>query len=348
VIHLIYGKDRYLVRQTLQRLRDELRAKDDMLDANTSVLDGAQLTPGELLANAQAVPFLAASRLVIVEGLLAHIGGGRRGRRGKKAAEDDPLAPWEAAATQLGDAAQTPATTTLVFIDDELTKSNPALAIFAKVGRVQVCDGLDASQLRGWIEEAATARGVRFDRGALQGFAQAVGTDVGTIESELDKLAAYADGAPVDAETVGLLVSTAQERKVWDMTDAVVAGDERKALSAMRALLDDGEPPPLLTFMLVRQYRQLVIARDMRERGARRDDIAAALGTNSYRAERIAETAGRYGWDTLRAAYATLLDADLAVKRGLRDDAASLQLAVHELCRLAPGQRRATPAAPRR
>ena len=339
MIHLIHGKDRYLVRRALHDLRDELARGDDMLDTNTTVLDGATLTPGELLAHAQAVPFLAQSRLVIVEGLLAQVGGGRRGRRSKKLADDDPLAPWAAAAAQLADPAQMPPTTTLVFVEGELGRSNAAFSIFAPISRVVTCDGLGKDELISWIQGAAKARGVTFEGRALAAFSQLTNGDLWTIENELDKLAAYTGGGSVTEDTVEQVVSSAQEAKVWDLSDAIVAGNERKALAVMRTLLEAGEPAPLLMFMVVRQYRQIVMLKDMREHRARPDEIQRATGILPFRMGAVGALASRYGWEDLRAAYATLLDADLAVKRGLRDDEAALQLAVHELCRMAPAAR---------
>ncbi len=339
MIHLLYGNDGYRVRHALRAIRAQADAGDGMLDANTTVLDGASLTPGELLGHAQAAPFLASARLVIVEGLLAQIGGGRRGRRGKKAADGGPLAAWEAAAAQLADPATMPASTTLVFVEGELPKTNAAFPIFAPIAHAVQYDKLAKDELPGWVQRAADARGLRVAPRALAAIVRLTAGDLWTAENELDKLAAYAGGDAVDEDMVMRVVSAAQEARVWDLSDAVVAGDERKALASMRALIEAGEAAPLLMFMLVRQYRQIAIVKDMRERRARQDEIARVTGIPGFRINAVATLASRYTWPLLREAYSALLDADLAVKRGLRDDEASLQLVVHELCALAPGAR---------
>ncbi|MDE3096971.1 MAG: DNA polymerase III subunit delta [Chloroflexota bacterium] len=347
MIHLLHGSDGYRIRHALREIRAQADAGDGMLDANTTVLDGTSLTPGELLAHAQAVPFLASARLVIVEGLLAQIGGGRRGRRGKKATDGGPLAAWEAAAAQLADAATMPASTTLVFVEGELAKTNAAFPIFAPIAHAVQYDKLAKDELPGWIQRAADARGLRLAPRALAAIARLTAGDLWTAENELDKLAAYAAGDVVDEDVVSRVVSSAQVARVWDLGDAVVAGDERAALTSMRALLDEGQAAPLLMFMLVRQYRQIAIVKDMRDRRARQDEIARAAGIPGFRINAVSALASRYTWPLLREAYGALLDSDLAVKRGLRDDEASLQLLVHELCALAPGARPAGGYAPR-
>jgi DNA polymerase-3 subunit delta len=336
VIHLFHGKDDYRVREAVREVRNRLRAGDDMLESNTTVLEGRGLTAGELLGHATAMPFLASARLVIVEGLLAALGEVRGGRRAKKNAADDPLEPWRRAAATLGDAATMPPTTTLVFVEGELKKNNAAFSIFAPIARTVDYGLLAKDELPTWINDRAREKGVNLAPRAMASLAQLIGPDLWAIDNELDKLAAYADGAIVEHETVAEIVSQAQETKVWDLTDAIVAGDARKALDAMRRLLAEGEAATLLAFMVTRQFRQLALVKDMRERGARADDVARVSGVVPFRLSAIGAVASRISWADIGAAYARILDADLSVKRGLADDESALQLLVHELCALAP------------
>ncbi|MHB8685091.1 MAG: DNA polymerase III subunit delta, partial [Dehalococcoidia bacterium] len=228
---------------------------------------------------------------------------------------------------------------TLVFVEGDLPKTNAAFPIFAPIAHAVQYDALPKGELPGWIKHSADTRSLALDPRALAALAQLTAGDLWTIENELDKLAAYAGGEPVDEATVSWVVSSAQEARIWDLSDAVVAGDERKALAAMRALIEEGQPATLLLFMVVRQYRQIAIVKDMRERRARQEEIARVAGIPGFRINAVSALASRYGWPLLRQAYSALLDADLAVKRGLRDDEVSLQLLVHELCALAPGAR---------
>jgi DNA polymerase III subunit delta len=336
VIHLFHGKDDYRVRQAVREVRDHLRAADDMLESNTTALEGRGLTPGELLAHATAMPFLASSRLVVVEGLLAALAEVRGGRRTKKNAADDPLEPWRRAAATLADPANMPDTTTLVFVEGDLKKTNAAFSIFAPIARTVEYATLAKDELPSWIEARARAKDVKLAPRAMASLAQLVGPDLWALDNELDKLAAYSDGAVVEPETVAEIVSHAQETRIWDLTDGIVAGEERKALSAMRGLLAEREAATYLTFMVTRQFRQLALVKDMRERGARADDVARTAGVPPFRLAAVGAIASRMSWADLRAAYARILDADLSVKRGLADDESALQLLIHELCAMAP------------
>ena len=337
MIHLIHGKDDYQVRKAVAAIRDALAASDDMLASNTTVLDGPGLAPAELLAHATTVPFLASNRLVIVEGLLRALGEVKGGRRKKKADADDPFEPWRQAAAQLSSPATMPETTTLVFVEGELAKTNPAFPIFAPIARTVEYAPLQSGDVATWIERSAKEKKLKLAAGVARRLADLIGGDLWTLDNELDKLAAYANGETIDERMLTELVSAAHETKVWDLTDAVVAGNQRKAITAMRRLLGDGQHPQVLLIMIARSYRQLVLVKDARDRRASREETQRVSGVPGFKLNEIGSLAGRYSWPELRRAYRKLLDADLNVKRGLQDDESSLQLLVHELCAMAPG-----------
>ena len=341
MIRLLYGKDDYRLRRRLREIRASLDP-ESVQGSNISVLDGAALTPGELLAHASAAPFLAPERLVTVEGLVAALASERRGRKKKDA--DDPLAAWEAALAQLSSGALPP-TTTLIFVEGTVDQRTRAFKLFAGISQVEEFNLLtgreDGAALAEWITRIAEEQGASVAGRVTATVAQLSGGDLWAVETELAKLSAYAAGETIDQEMLATASSFAQETKVWELADGIVAGDERKALGAMRRLIDAGEPPQLLLFMVARQFRQLVIIKDMRERGLSNRDIEAAAGLPSFRVGPVSQIAARYTWATLRACYEGLLEADLNVKRGLVGVEEALQLLVHDLCAEAPQTRTA-------
>jgi DNA polymerase-3 subunit delta len=270
------------------------------------------------------------------------VGEQRRGRRAKKTASDDPLESWRAAATQLADHAVMPATTTLVFVEGELTMdktqrvTNPAFALFAPLAQVEAWEPLSGGELASWVRQSGEAKGVNLAPRAVAALSQLAGPDLWALDNDLEKLAAYASGELVDEKTIAEVVSAAQQAKVWDLTDAIVEGNARKASSALQRLLREGEPATLIAFMIARQFRQIALVKDMRMRRMRQDEIERGAGITSYRLKAVGDLAGRYSWGALRRAYALLLESDLAVKRGIQNDEAALDLLVNQLCALAP------------
>src|SRR5690349_6990085 len=70
-----YGPNTYALRQQVAQMTDAYRAKAGS-DYGLERIDGTTAKPRELAATLQASPFLASSRLVIVEGLGANKSAG--------------------------------------------------------------------------------------------------------------------------------------------------------------------------------------------------------------------------------------------------------------------------------
>jgi DNA polymerase-3 subunit delta len=335
MIYLLHGKDTFQSRRALEGIRARLQTPDGLLESNTVVLDGSKISPLELLQQVTVMPFLAPGRLVIVEGLIAALGAVRKGQ-GKRTKADDPLEAWRGAGEQLRDPASMPESTTLVLMEGELDAKNPAFAIFAPIAQTTEYTPIKDRALAGWVKDELRGRNLRMSDEAIRALVEAIGADLWAMYNELNKLETLAAGDVVDEETVREAVAQARETRLWDLTDAVVAGNEREAIAALAQLLSEGEPAVLLTSQVARQYRQLAILKELRADRATEGEMSRAAGVPAWKAGKVSALAARYSWADLRRAYALLVDADLSVKRGLQDDESALQLLVHELCALAP------------
>lgn len=350
MIAVLYGRDDFSAHEALAALMHELDSDPSMegLAENTARVEGAAARPDELLALCQTVPFLASHRLVIVEGLLSRFesAGARRGRsRRKQASQESALAEWERFIEALP---SLPESTALVFLDGELDASrNAFLQALRPLARIEEFRPLAQGDVAGWITRRAQQYGVSLQARAVAALAGLVGNHLWTLDSELRKLAVYAGDSQVSEDDVRSLVSLAREPNVFAMADAVIEGRARDAVDLFQRLLAEGEPPQRLLTMIARQYRLLLLAKEMLDQGTRPPEISARLRVQGFVIQRLLQQAPLYNIETLRAAYRRLLDADLSVKRGIQDEETALELLIFELAALA-GSRRATPPAGRR
>ncbi len=342
MIYLLYGQDSFQVHRALEAIRARLTTPDGMLASNTVTLDGAKLEPLELMQHATVVPFLAPARLVIVEGLLAAIGTGRSGRKKKG---DDPLAAWADLADQLGAPGALPETTTLVLVEGDLDtgpdgrklkKPNPAFTLFAPIAQTKDHPLVKDKELATWVRAELKHMDLTLNERAIRALVDAVGPDLWAMHNELRKIEAYANGEEVDEALVAEIVGQAREAKLWDLTEAVVAGDERRAIDTLASRLTAGDAAPMLVSMIARQYRQLVVVKELMQERASKGEVARSAGIPEWKVDAVSSVATRYEWPALRRAYELLVDADLSVKRGLQDDESALQLLIHKLIELAP------------
>lgn len=339
MIAVFYGKDDFSANEALAALRDQLDT-DGMLADNAVRVEGSSAKPDELLVLCQTMPFLGAHRLIVVHGLLGRLERPeRRGRR--RAQQESGLGVWEPFVAALP---LLPETTVLVFMDRELSVRNALLQAVRPHAQVREFKPLQQSEVAAWINARAARDGVTLEARAVAALAQLVGNQLWTLESETQKLGTYAGGGPVTEADVRALVTLAREPNVFAMADAVVEGRAHDAADLLLRLLAEGDSPQRLLAMVARQYRLLLLTKELQQRGVRPQEIGTRLQVQGFVMQRLLNQAPAYTVERLRTAYRKLLDADLSVKRGVFDDETALHLLVFELAGLAG----ATPADGRR
>ncbi len=156
-----------------------------------------------------------------------------------------------------------------------------------------------------------------------------LGTDGWTLATELDKLIAATDGEITEALVDGL-VSRSGSATIWELVDAIAARDFPKAQSALRGLLDAGEPAIRVFAMVVRQYRILLGVQAAAAEGGTDVAIGKQLGVHPYSVRQARRQVSRFSEAELKRIFGELVEQDLAVKTGRRDAAEALELFVAE------------------
>lgn len=345
MIHVIYGEDEFRAAEAVRALKQSLDA-DGSLATNTTVLAGRGLTPQTLVQHAAALPFLAAARLVIVEGLLTALGG----RRGAA----DAWQPF------LDFLPAMPPSNHVVLLEPPPRRDDrdrgaavarsPLLAALRPHPQVTVTE-LPAlktwsrggpSEVARWLQDRAVQRGISMEPRALEALAALVGANLRMLATELEKLAVYARGRAITAEDVRLLTPQAREERIFDLVDAVVEGRAAEALRLLRRMLEDGSETPSHLFALIaRQLRMMVRAAELIEARAAPEAIAEATGARGFPLEKLTRQARAAGRGAAEASLRAVETSDHAVKTGRLAEALALELLVVRLADLAPGGARA-------
>ncbi|MFH1650770.1 MAG: DNA polymerase III subunit delta [Chloroflexota bacterium] len=323
MLYILYGEDDFSRQQALTQIRQGI-GTEDVLAANTSVLEGQQLTVDQLRAVSETVPFLAEKRLVIVNGLLGRYEPPRRGapRRKKKDAaasgEDNALAER---------LTQVPEFTVVVLADGGISERNPLLRKIADKATVRVFPLVKGARLTQWVRERVSRAGGSIAPGALDLLAKLVGSNLWTMANEIDKLLLFTEGRQIEQEDVAAVVSAAQETSVFNMVDAILESRAGAAQLLLQRMLQQGASPAYLLVMLTRQLGIIVRVREMVLQRKPRGEIQARLGlANDYVLRKALEQAERYSLARLREVYHRLLEADLAIKTGKMDGELALSL----------------------
>lgn len=308
-VYLFYGEDRFARLEAVAALRREHDA-DGALVNNSVNFDGARLSLAELGAAVAAAPFLGGVRWVRVEGLCARFGVPRRGGR--------QLGEWDGLPEVLQ---QLPATTVLVFVEEELRRGNPMLQLIEPLADTREFARLKPEEALEWLRGEVRRHGLHLTRNAAQTLVERAGGDRGSLTQAVDKLSLYAGDANVDETIVEAMVPATRSVSIFNLVDAVA---ERRLADAMRALdgvRAEGEPEARIIQMLARTFRQIVVTREVIDRGGSNEEIQQATRANfAWLARRLRRQAQSYTQTSADAALARVLEAEEAIISYRRDE----------------------------
>ncbi len=329
MFYILHGEDEFSRAEQVAAFKEKI-GDAAVRDFNVTVLDGRKVTLAELRHAADAVPFLADKRLVIVDGLLTRLSAGR----GKGSSGGEPSGSTkELMAGLLDYLPQVPDSTRLVFVEDKtLPASNAVLKLAAaQKGKTAIAFGTPKN-VAGWIEKRLQKHGGAIDRQAAAKLAQLGGSDLRRLDSEIQKLVTYVNAArPITEDDVARLVSASVEANIFDLVDALGRRDGPRAMRELHRLLDLGENPLGLLAMIARQFRLMIQVKELQEKNAPAPEMAKTLGQHPFVIEKIGQQARNFSIDQLERIYSHLLDVDVGIKTGETSDVLALDLLVAEL-----------------
>ena len=330
MIELIYGEDDVGVEDALNEILRNA-GPEDLRDINSTVLRDDDLTPESLESAAFTVPFMTDVRVVAARGLLSRFE--RRGRRGGGAAagtgrRQPGLGDWANVAERLP---SLPPSTRLVFADGAVARNNPLFRKLAPISHTREFPLPRDRDMPGWIANRAKTLGVDMEPAAVLVLAEAAGRQPRLIDSELRKLALFANGRRVRTADVETMVAYVREANIFQAVDAVTEGRTDAALRLVRKIVEDGNPVLYVLTMLARQVRLLLIAGDMLSRRAPQEEIGARLRLSGWALNKTIQQSRRLSPEYLRYAHSRLVETDLALKTRPVEDSLALEILIADL-----------------
>jgi DNA polymerase-3 subunit delta len=277
---------------------------------NTTRLEGSALSLEELREAAYALPFLAPRRLVVVTNPLA--------RLNNEELQSNFIRLLE----------KLPATTALVLVESRTLAEDSWFLIWARQAAPRAFVRHFSLQKEGemaqWIQQQTKQAGGQMAPSAAWALARMVGTDSRLAYQEVQKLLAYVGyRRTVEVEDVQSLSLPVFHEKIFALVDALAAQDGRRSSSLLHQFLEE-EDPGYVMAMIVRQFRLLLLAREILDQGGLAKDVQSRLRLSAFEAGKITEQARRFSLQTLEGVYRGLLDIDEAIKLGRIEDEVAL------------------------
>jgi DNA polymerase-3 subunit delta len=296
-----YGTNSYALRQQLRQMVEAYRAKAGS-DYGLERIDGSAVKSRDLMATLQASPFLASSRLVIVEGV----------------AGNKPVA--EKMADMLG---KVPVSTVVVFVEREVDRRTNVFRSLSKADKVVNFEPMTGPRLMGWMKAEVERLGGTVSREALTELVDLGGEDQWRLSEEIQKLVNYSP--EVTITSVRELVTPGTERSIFDMVEAMAAGNADAAVKGYHELLRQRESEIYVLTMVQWQLRNLLLAKTAPNMSPA--ELASAAGMSPFVAGKMMSAQGNMSEEYLKKAYVAAANCEFDIKSGrLKAEAAVEQL----------------------
>jgi DNA polymerase III subunit delta len=309
--YLVCGDDDTKIDAWRSRVRR--RAEDERGPGGLETFDARQSDPEEVVAALSMLSFESGTRYLLV----------------------DDVGAWKAGALGTVEAAlaSLPPESVLVLIVRGKAPKQLAKAVEDAGGEVREYTAPKAWQLPKWCVERARELGLQLDQDAAKELVGMVGQSQQRLSRELEKIAlALHPDTAVGAAAVHELAASDSAPQVYELADALVAGDLRATFALAAELESYGERPGRLVFPIVRRLREVHRAAALLETGMPEQQVSESLKAPPWLAKKTVARAKKADRQMLENALCVFADLEIEMRGGaelqLDEDAAfSLALA---------------------
>lgn len=205
----------------------------------------------------------------------------------------------------------------VIFIADDLDKRKNLTKTLLSTCTVVDFPAVKDAEAKAWARNRLKELKTSADDRVLTEIVRLTGTDLQTLNSELEKLAAAAiDTRSITMQMVDDLIGHSRELSNFELGDQLIAGNRGSALMTLHHLLEDNVAPVMLIGLIASNYHRLALAKELMKEGRR--DEASKLVYGSYeKKDAFFNTLQRRDAAGIARDIKLIADADLAIKTSL-------------------------------
>jgi len=173
-------------------------------------------------------------------------------------------------------------------------------------------------QMPKWAAERAREEGLNLDQEAAKALVAAVGTRQQRLAREIERLAILAHPrTQLSADEVARLATGEATQQVYDLADALVAGDVAASLGLAEQLTSSGDDrPSKLVYPIVRRLRDVHRAAELLDAGVPEAKVAQAMKLPPWAAKRALAQAKKADREALARALCAFADLEIELRGG--------------------------------
>ncbi len=324
--YLFYGEEKYLITQLVHQLVNHFVSKEmqdvDLIKLKMDkLIDQSQIE--RIKQEVQTPAFLSERKVILVENPQIF----QKSDKGNSEKHKEMITQFESIFPLLNQYCCLIITENS--IDNRrkklLEKWSDADGLIAEVNKE------DLSVLRQWLQVLAQKKELRITREAAEGLIDRCEADMAQIEKEFSKVLLYAQyikAEGIDIEMIDEVCKADLRGNIFDLTDAMSAGNSKKALTILDTLLAQKEPLPLIRYMYSRHLKQLLCAKEL----GNDKELVKVLKLYPSIAKRLIGQSRHLKIEELEYLFSLTFQSDWKVKKGMMNDRLSFETLLIESC----------------
>ncbi len=307
-IYLLFGDERYLLKQYLDKIINTLVPNKSDADTELTVFDGDKISVINIIDACEMISFTGGKRVVIVKysNLLYKA----------KAEQSDMLTKF------INDSVDD---FTLIFIESDVDKRSKVYKAIAKKGFAEEFTNLKNDDLAKFIVMKARECGSDISNEDAKYLSINIYNDLDNVVSEVEKLCSYKINDKITRADIDLLCSKNLEVRVFELVDKIGQKDAKEAINIFNNMLLVKESPLMVLTMIGRTFKTLLLIKTMIDSRATQDEIIAKTKLHPYVVKKNIAITRNFKKLELYQGVFEVLEADEKIKTGKLKDTVAVE-----------------------
>jgi len=310
MIIFLYGQDSYRSRQKLNKIIEQYK-KIHKTGLNLKYFDFKERNFQDFKEVFRIRPMFKEKKLLILENVFAN----KDFKEKFLAAKKDFLNSQDI----------------ILFYESKTISKDKFFNFLKNNAKCQEFQPLSNQKLKDWAKNEFEKFKIKISRSALEKLIDFVGNDLWRLSNEIKKLAAFKKKEIIEAKDIELLVKSKIETDIFKTIDAICQKNKKKGLSLIEKHLQSGDNPLYLLSMINFQFRNLLVIRDLIDRGENYWEISRLTKLHPYVVKKCYLEAKKFTLSKLKEIYKFIFQIDYKIKTGRVDPETGLVLLISKI-----------------
>lgn len=315
-VYLCYGAETFLMEEFIAFLISRIISPEQR-DFALGKYDLAETSLEKIIDDAETPPFLVPRKVILAHNANFFTAAKDNGKieHPVEALQRYLLAPADFS--------------TVVFIvhTEKLDERKKLVKAMKEKDMIVSFAGMSADELLQWVRRRAEQAGIVLESAAAERLTAMTGGNLQSIAAEVDKIALYVgERGTVGEETILQLVAPTMEQNVFMLIEDIVRFNLHRAFSVFHELLKQKEEPVKIVLLMARQFRIVLLVKELVRQGYSHQQIAGQLGLHPYAVKMAAEQGKRLEAPRLQSILSELSDLDYRMKSGKVDKVLGVEM----------------------